>query len=205
MIVGWKRWVIFTVSLGLAIARLVWPDVKVDGTTVWLVALAAAVFLLPEIADVIPYVKKVKMGPAEVELRDDIAKLNREVERVQAERPGVNPLPSEAEEVIREAAQDPRAALLLLSTKIEQAIRERARESGLLEGGRPLPLVRLLEAGIERQVFPKSILPAFRDFWAVRNKVAHGMQFDVSEQSVLSLISLGSELLRALSAERSNG
>ena len=46
------------------------------------------------------------------------------------------------------------------------------------------------------------ILPAFQDFWSIRNSVAHGRALEVSDASVLSLVSLGTELLKVVSARK---
>ncbi|MCK4394689.1 hypothetical protein KAX17_17445, partial [Candidatus Bipolaricaulota bacterium] len=53
---------------------------------------------------------------------------------------------------------------------------------------------------VRERVFPEEFLSAFRDFWAVRNQVAHGAAFDVPDSYILSLVSLGTELLKALTS-----
>ncbi len=38
----------------------------------------------------------------------------------------------------------------------------------------------------------------FDDFWAVRNRIVHGAQIDLSRNTELSLLDLGVELLRLI-------
>ena len=52
----------------------------------------------------------------------------------------------------------------------------------------------MVDLGVSKGIFPQEFLPAFRDFWAVRNRVAHGAAFDVDDSYILSLISLGTQL-----------
>jgi hypothetical protein len=53
----WKRWVIVLFCITLIVARYVYPSVQIDTTTVWLVAIVAIAFLLPEIKSFTPYIK----------------------------------------------------------------------------------------------------------------------------------------------------
>ena len=44
------------------------------------------------------------------------------------------------------------------------------------------------------------VVPPFRDFWTVCNRVAHGEHLDVPDSMLLTLISLGLQFLDAVSA-----
>jgi hypothetical protein len=89
----------------------------------------------------------------------------------------------------------------LLSSKLEQQVRQRMMEAGMPEAQTLLSLPALVERGVERGLFSESVLSAMRDFWKARNDVAHGRAFAVSESTLYSLVSLGTQLLQAVSAE----
>lgn len=195
-----KRWLVVGVCLGLAVARLAWPDLRIDAVTIWLVGLAAAVALLPDLRSVVPFVKRLKVGEMEIELR----RLEREVaeaaEAVSGRADVGDDARTHVDDVLREAGRDPRAALLLLSSKLEQQVRERLRTAGVKESSKFMGLLRLVQAGVEGGVFPATLVPAVRDFWLARNEVAHGRAFEVPDATLLSLLSIGTELLATLSA-----
>jgi hypothetical protein len=204
--ITWKRWIVIAVCLGLVVARIIVPSIPVDAYTVWLVAIAAVLFILPDLRSFAPYVKRVKIGDyAEFELQETIEKLGSEIEKAQdavADRSGtniLNDISSEVDQVLQESSRNPRAALLLLSARIEEQLRKRLTEAGL-----PIryPLPRSIEIGIQAGIFPPELLPAFQDFWTVRNRVAHGVAFDVDDAYILSLVSLGTQLLRIASTGR---
>jgi hypothetical protein len=197
-----KRWIIIAVCLGLVILRMFMPALPIDAYTVWLVAIAALFFILPDLRTLAPYFKRIKIGEyAEFELQE-LRKLESEIERAQSalpERPAAayaGSVTDEVDQVLQESGKNPRAALLLLSARIEEQIRKRLQEAGL---SIKYPLDRSVQAGIEAGLFPQAFLPAFKDFWTVRNRVAHGVGFDVDDAYILSLISLGTQLLRITS------
>lgn len=55
---SWQRLLIVAVCLGTAFARMLFPDLKVDGITVWLIAIAALIIVMPKFGLVLPYLIK---------------------------------------------------------------------------------------------------------------------------------------------------
>jgi hypothetical protein len=204
---GLKRWFLFVMCLVLIVARFRWPAVKVDSTTVWLLLIAALVFLLPEVKAIIPYIRKLKVAGVEVELREDLVKLASEVDEARKSVAEIGAASASQEAyssidgILRETSKDPRAALLLLASKLEEQVRNRMNSNQQPFGHRFRPLPQMVEEGIKAGLFPEEVLPAFRDFWNIRNRVAHGEAFEVSNASIVSLISLGTELLKLVSTE----
>ena len=153
-------------------------------------------------------IKKFKIGISELEIEftEQIKKIGKELEEAKESITIDYKLPESAilnvDEIIHEASKDPRAAFLLLSAKIEGKVRERLHEAGIEEKDRFIPLSDMVEFGIHSGVFPKELLPSFRDFWAIRNRVVHGKAFEVEDSVIYSLISLGNEILKWLSIER---
>ena len=151
-------------------------------------------------------IKRFKAWELELELSDLESKVGKaEVENLEAEIPkNISP---EVEEVLKEAAKDPRAALLLLSSKIETAVRMKFEEFQLdIKSGTTIlrfpPTSRALEIGIKEGLFPPTALSAYRDFQSLRNRIAHDYTFQVDNATILSLISLGSDLLKLLSSKK---
>lgn len=194
---GWKRAFIALLCLAFAVGHAIVPQATIDAVSVWLIGIAALMFLLPDLTAVLPYLKRVKVGDTEIEL----AKLGKEVEQATESltTQTVAPL-GNVDDVLKEAGRSPQAALLLLSSKMEEEVRERLRTAGVKGADSMMPLPRLVERGVEHGVYQGSLLPALQDFWAARNDVAHGRGFDVSDQTLYALISLGTQLLRALQA-----
>lgn len=198
---GWKRVLIAFACMAFALVRLKYPDAKVDSVTVWLLGIAAAMFLLPEAQALLPYIKRVKVGDTEIEL---VQQLEREVEEAK-ESVANQMVPvglTTVDEVLREAGRSPQAGLLLLSSRLEEQVRQRLADAGIAEGQTLMSLPRLMEKGVEKGFFSQSILSATRDFWAARNKIAHGRAFDVSDATLYSLISLGTQLLQVVSSSK---
>lgn len=208
-----KRSVIITVCLALVLLKLTFPKTEIDIYIIWLIGIAALLFVLPDLKSLAPYIKRVRIGDTELELQESIGSLEKEVEKAQnaAERESEDvassreSVSSNIEKVLEESGRDPRAAFLLLSSKIEEQLRLRIEESGKITNKRTYPAIRYVEMGVNLGIFPQEFLPAFRDFWSVRNSVAHGKAFNVEDAYILSLISLGTDLLKIASTSKISG
>ena len=205
---NWKRLLVITVCVALILAHSIWSQLKFDSINIWLGAIVIVLFLFPNLNFVFPYLRRVKRFKAwqlEFELND----LEEKVEKAEAETAdsGVSKNVSpEVEEVLKEASKDPRAALLLLSSKIDSTVRERFEQAKLdiryrAAINRFPPTQEAIRIGIENGMFPPSALSAYRDFRVIRNKIAHEYSFKVDTDTILSVISLGTQLLKVLSTE----
>lgn len=209
---NWKKSLVIFLCLALMAAHSIWSQLKFDSVNIWLGLAAVAIFLLPDVNPVLPYLRRVKRFRAwqlEFELND----LQEKIELSQVESPGsdwAQNITPEVEEVLKEASKDPRAALLLLSSKIETTVREKLQEAGidLKKYAYGTVITHLpstdqsIQIGIEKKVFPPAMLSAYRDFRGIRNRIAHDYSFQVENATILSLISLGSELLKLLSVKK---
>ena len=203
----WKRWIVVIVCVALIATRYIYPNVQVDTTTVWLVIIAALAFLLPDLKAFTPYIKRVKIGDTEIELKDEIGKLSNEVDKakeaaskkLEAKSPqAINKASKEVESILENLNKDPRATLLLLSSRIEKQLKLRLVEAGMnIE--RVYSLRELSRLATSQGILPQEFVPALDDFIAVRNRVAHGEAFDVNDNVIYSLISLGAKLLEIVS------
>ncbi|MGI0494149.1 hypothetical protein ACN4EG_20385 [Alkalinema pantanalense CENA528] len=205
-----KRWLLVIACLVLIVLRVIFPNAQADPNSIWLMGIAALIFILPDLKSVAPYIKKIKVGDTELELKESIGNLGKEVEKAQdaaalEQKATVSENVSfEIEKVLEESGKDPKAALLLLSAKIEQQLRNRLEEAGI-STERVYSASRYVEMGVKADIFPQDFFPAFRDFWSVRNRVAHGAAFDVDDSYILSLVSLGTDLLKIASTTSKGG
>ena len=126
----WRSWILAAVCVVLAVLRLRYPDVKVDAIMVWLLGVASVLFVL---RDLVPYVEEIRFGSAEIKLRQEIGKAAIEVAGAQ-QRMGASPdwhmesVSADVQKVVEKAAKEPRAALLLLSSQLEEVARQRVKQ-----------------------------------------------------------------------------
>jgi len=100
------------------------------------------------------------------------------------------------EEVLREASRSPRLGLMLVSAKMERAIRDRAAETGLITVRRVMPrtvMVRVLEQA--EQLSPEDADP-LNLFYRVRNQIVHGGE--AGDEEIARAIDSGTRLLGLL-------
>lgn len=181
-----------------AIASLLWP----------ILAFAALFLFRPEIRSILQRIRKGKVLGQELELQESLNRLesskNAALAEAEAQPSAQLPVPAPEtdtaddviREVLREAGESPKAGLLLLSAEIERQLREILLSNGWAQPGRPLPLTRSLGLLAEKGNLPPGLLNATRDFYRVRNEIAHGM--GASEGDVLRAVDAGTDIYRAL-------
>ena len=205
---NWKRWLIIAVCIVFILEHQIWHRIQFDPVSIWLGVILAFFLMFPSPQVIFPYVKRFRVWEVEIELKEQIRELEKEIVKAQDAStneavPGTpGHISSEVEEVLSESGKNPRAALLLLSTKIESEIKERLKDAGVTLSRRFATASEAVETGVKADIFTREFASAFRDFWTVRNRIAHGEAFDVNDNTILSLISLGTELLKVISTEK---
>ncbi len=205
---NWRRWLIIVACILFIVDRQIWHKIQFDPVTIGLIIILAFLIILPNPQVIFPYVKRIKVWEAEIELKEDIKELEKEVEKVQDLKTNTSDsrvsstLSSDVLEVLNASSKDPRAALLLLSAKIENEVMKRLEEAKVQLSKRYTPVLEAVSIGVKAGLFSPELLPAFREFWSVRNRVAHAEGFDVPDSTILSLISLGTELLKFVSTDK---
>lgn len=206
---SWQRLLIILLCLILVAVRMIWPDMKVDAVSLWLLGIAAFLLLMPKLGIFVPYIKRVKVGDSELELNEEIKNFGKAVEKVQSseiENPlmsSLNTTSPDVMKVLEETPRSPTAALLLLATMLDAHIKQRFLESGLAQIRKNVPqspLVALKEM-VDAGIYSPAVLSSYQYFRDIRNRVAHDLAFDVPNSILLSIISLGTELLKVLSTE----
>jgi hypothetical protein len=193
-----------------AFASLTWP----------IVALAIVNWFRPEIRSVLLRIRKGKLLGQEFELAELEAKTVAAEERAEQQvasggvpatpgtgSPGV--VDDAIEEVLREAARSPKLGLMLLSTKIERAIRVLIADTPynrLRSAMRPRAMAEALASGGQLSAETSQAVGLFL---SVRNRIVHGEEADDDE--IARAIDSGTRLLRLLlsrpapSAENAKG
>ena len=203
-----KYVVLVIICLVFASLRVFFPDVIIDGNTVWLLVIAAVAMIVPDLKFLLPYIKRLRIGDTEIELIERVSKIDRDIEKAKEEVGASESweIPDSAQDqvnnIVRAANDDPRAAFLLLVTKIEEEVRNRLQKADIPESRQLKSLPQLVEIGVEREIFPSQLLPIFRDFWPTRNKVVHGRSNELEKSTILFLISVGNDILNIVSSEK---
>ena len=174
----------------------------VDMISVWLIGIASVIFFIPQIKEVLPFLKRMKFGGTEIEFYEELKEFGKQFEQFQAKVPS-KPIPivdkgaeEEIEKIILIATTNPHAALLLLSAKLEGSVRIRLIDEKLLSEDKYFNLPSMISIGSEAGIFPRRYFNIVLDFWVLRNRVAHGFDVDVSNAELISLITMGTEILR---------
>src|SRR5260370_18234418 len=200
---NWKRSLIIVVCLVLVIVREVWPHLQFDATTLWLIGVAAAFLLIPDFRIMLPYIKRIKLWEAEIELKEKVEELGDQTEKVQnsVSQGSVNvaeDVSATINEITKIALVSPKAAFMSLSTQIEQITNKRLKDNNVDTGQRYIPLPQAIAIGEKEGIFPKEIGLLVKNFWNVRNKVAHGVLSKDEDSILLSLIFTGIDILRLI-------
>ena len=189
------------VDLISAIATLLWP----------IFAFTVLFTFKKQITNLLERIKKGKVFGQEIELSDSLLKLGESAATVAQEVAAIplsantsSPIDEpdaidETREILREAVQSPKAALLLLASDLEREARQLLASVGHLEGRRHVPLTQAIEV-LDKQFggLPGHIPSSLRFFWEARNKLIHGG--DASDEDILRAIDSGITILKALKA-----
>ena len=153
-------------------------------------------------------IRKVKKGDFELEvgeaiseLADKTSRVEDSVEEVTSPNTRYSGISDEITRRIADAASDPRGAFLVLAIEIEGRIRQLANQLNIVEANRIIPLIRVLEILTERGFIGREVISIFRDFWAIRNRVAHGVHYELERGRLYELVDLGMRILRLLPSD----
>jgi len=202
------RYALATVSFLIVIARMVWPTLTFDQTSLILVVLAAAVLLLRDFPETIHRLRRFEWGNVKVELDEQLKNLATRTEKAEQEpsksRMQIQKaLPDDVLVRFAQVGSDPRASLVLLAVEIERAIRNLAGCYGLYRRHPQDTARALLSEIVAEGIVPQDIRGLFEDFWFIRDSVVHGVHFDVREGELYQLVDLGLRILKMLSASES--
>jgi hypothetical protein len=207
-----------SVATGLLLASLgivhsLWPRVLwLDWPAVVLIVSGALLCFSARMVALLPYVKRLKLGEAEIELQDKVRDLNQNIEQLEevssdgrarhakVSLKGITDTTPEST-ILELASKDKCAALVRLAIEIEKEMAQLCSESGAnLHGPTWRQMVEALtQKGILDPVFANALIE-FRD---VRNRVIHsGLRGPIKDDLLTGAIDSGLQLLRRLKAGR---
>lgn len=195
---------------GIAVAHIFAPShVQIDWPTITLVVIALILVFWSEIVAILPYIKRLRLGDAEIEMRDEVAKLYENVEKIESTLPtpreripiqkaelNLTGRRSEAD-ILELAARDKEAALILLVIEIEK---ELARLSGHKdEPDKSRTIRETLDRLVREDAITRDLADTVLTFRDVRNMVVHPIrQMSVDKSILTSAIDSGVRILRIL-------
>lgn len=198
---------IFIVLLCISIIflKMIVKDISFDNTSLYLLIIVVVVIILPDIKDFLLRIRKFKKGDFELELGETITQFKEKVEEAE-ETIEENPAPKadytkfddDIVNKLASAANNPRGTLLVIAAEIEQRIRHLASEADIVVGDRHIPSTKLLIELEKREVISRNIYPLFKEFWNIRNKVAHGHSDKIIDSRLYEFAELGVRLLSLL-------
>lgn len=175
------------IALGLLLVRVVFPDLKIDGVSIGLLALA----ILPWLS---PLIKSAKLpGGFEIEFQD----VKAAAERVTSggETQLIATPPSEPSYLMI-ADQDPHLALTGLRIEIERRLRTLSVRANA-PGSRSLS--QLTKELQDRDILSAEAAAGLRDLIALGNQAAHGVS--VAPEVAHSAVEYGPQVLRVLDSK----
>lgn len=175
---------ITALALGLAAAHMIWPGLKVDGTT-------AAFLLIAVIPWLSPLFKSIKI-PGGVEIQyQDLERAEAAANRAGLQKDSVT---ASSPTYPFQNVADSNLALAGVRLEIEKRLRLLAEREGMDGGSRPLrQLMRLLQ---ERQALQPAEVAALDDMIGILNSAAHGAQIEAETRTWA--MDLGLRLLASL-------
>jgi uncharacterized protein YutE (UPF0331/DUF86 family) len=210
-----RRYLLAITIFVIASLHIFWPNhVQLDWPTITILAISISLIGAPELSKLLPFIKRLKIGEAEIELHETLQKLHKDTE--QAEEDSVwrisrylptyavrnnliNPERETSEDAILElASRDKETAVVRVAIEIEKELARLFQAAEL--GSHPPKSIRIMVDQLAAKgVLPKATAKAIIEFRNVRNKVIHPSQVDIVPQSALaSSIDSGVRLLRLL-------
>ena len=192
------RYLLVSICFVLIILRILIPNINFDQLSLYLLIIATVLLLFPYINDWISNIKKLRIGNYEIEIGNAVNKLDRETSRFEESIKKEKKYPELSDDfkkLLADAAADPRGALLIVAIEIESVVRKLAKQANLDYGTTTKLIVELSK----RKVIDEKIIPIFKDFWNVRNRIVHGPSEKISENIIYELTYLGLRVLNILS------
>ncbi len=189
--------------------------IKALASILWPILGFVSVFLFrSEISHAIGRIKKGTFFGQEVELADELEKLQKTAAEASEEvallpptkiKQGVEEKELVAKDkneddtirgIIKEAGRSPKTALILLASEVEKEARQTLASIGKLQGTRNMTLSQTINELDSHYGLPKHVSSSLRMFWDTRNKIIHGGVTD--DRNILSAIDSGVTILRTL-------
>lgn len=206
---SWKAAVAAVILLGAGFAHALWPQrLALDWPSVMLILAGIAVVFSREISKWLPYIKRLRVGEAEIELQEKLGELRVNIR--QLDEKGTKRLADAApataieqvelqSKILDLSAKDREAALIRLSIEIEKELARLSNKVSYKDSVSSWR--RAVDALLKAQVIEAPLGDALLEFRDVRNQVIHsGLRRPVKQQILLSAIDDGLVILQHLKA-----
>lgn len=192
----------------LIVLRAIFPSLRIDDITLWLLILGAVVALIPDIGELISRIRKVKKGDFEIEFDSLLENLKRQTEETEShiESGEINAghLPAEVQARINSSLIEPRAAIITVAAEIEERLQNLAQTHGYKSRGRYFSPRRTIEELVGSEKIDSHMKSLFEDFWALRNEAVHSHKFHLKKEQLFSLVDLGVRILKILYSSKAS-
>ncbi|OGW04364.1 MAG: hypothetical protein A2Z59_13805 [Nitrospinae bacterium RIFCSPLOWO2_02_39_17] len=183
---------------------------KATASLLWPILGFVALFLFRnEIANAIRRIRKGKILGQEVELGDELVRLQKTATEASEEVASLPSVTTEPETeklttnendpvkgIIKEAGRSPKTALILVASEVEKEARQTLASIGKLQGARKMTLSQTIDKLDSHYGLPRHVSSSLRLFWDTRNKIIHGGETE--DRNILSAIDSGVTILKTL-------
>lgn len=194
--------------LFIVIIRFFYPNLKFDSFSLNLIIISTACILIPDLAQLIARIKRIKIGDNEIELREEITYLQEMIQKLEN-----RVFKAGHKEYKREFTSEPflvdkyllypRAGLIAIAIDIETRIKKMALKHYPKEECDLISPIQLANKLAYRGIIDKEAPFLIKEFWHVRNKIIHGTCRKINAQEIYRVIDLGNRILELLSISKS--
>lgn len=189
--------------LAIVIIRIIFPQLRFDEISFWLVVIFIVLLVIPDIGDLVSRIKKLKKGDLEIEFERKIDELldhtvEAEEQISSDEKIEFIGLPEKVQQRIQETLVEPRATLINIAVEIESRIKELSNKYKTKTGDRYFPTRRSIKELVDKKLINPNIQTLFNDFWAIRNEAVHSKIFIPDKARLFELADLGIRILHFL-------
>ncbi|MCH8305407.1 MAG: hypothetical protein IIB94_09805 [Candidatus Marinimicrobia bacterium] len=179
-------------------------DFVFDDISLWLFLIAVIVILIPDIGELVNRIKKFKKGNLEIEFEKHIASMTIQTDLAEQKLEESDiikedrEIPENVRAILAESSRNPRGALITLAVEIERALELLAEKYDITNKGRYFSPRYTLEGLIKIQKIPQTASLLFLDFWEIRNQAVHDARFNLDQNRLYELVSIGFRILKLL-------
>ncbi len=176
-----------------AVAHLLWP----------IIVLALFIIFKIEIKTLLNRLRRGKIFGSEIELDDEIERLQDTAKQASNEVPETNAASQVGiatdefeRQILDEAKKRPTLAIVVLAREMERQVRLILGSRGMLGERSYTNMRQAFQLMDEKGLLPKHTLSSMEIFWDLRNKLVHGRDEEVAK--IVGVIDIGTTLLRTL-------
>ena len=200
------RYVIAIIGILIIVMRNVFPKFVFDNTSLSIFVVVVVTLLFPELSKFLSKVKRIKAGGIELELDTLTKKTEKIEEKIEKVKVPMNLVKQEFSEIKLSEGEknNPQVLLINIAIKIEKVLNSLSEPLTITKGKIPFSRKLQIELLTKEGIVNKQISSLFIDFWAIRNKVIHGHNLNISETEMYRIIDLGYKLLNLLKNEKNS-